>query len=306
MKTLVITDSWDATSDVVINRLGEEAFRLNTDLIRDYVILWDAEGFSISSPSNRTIDLFEIGSVYWRKPFTSLAYDDSTHPERFFYSECRYLVRELYNVARLSGAFALVEEGAERRLGKIRQLLLAKKYFQIPEWKVLLGYDYTATVVKSLSGEQVDEHSVLYTTRIGGNALDPSHVWFTQREIKKTADVTACFVDGRVFAFELRPTNEAIDWRINLTTPEMQQWRPFALTPETVEHIIGFMKDCNLRYGRLDFVLQSSELFFLEVNPNGQWAWLDLNDSVGLISAMVDAIRGFGPYGKHPAPHLIA
>jgi D-alanine-D-alanine ligase-like ATP-grasp enzyme len=52
------------------------------------------------------------------------------------------------------------------------------------------------------------------------------------------------------------------------------------------------MKRCALRFGRLDFVLEDDTLYFLEVNPNGQWAWLDLNDEVGLITAMVNAIQG--------------
>ena len=37
-------------------------------------------------------------------------------------------------------------------------------------------------------------------------------------------------------------------------------------------------------------------MFFLEVNPNGQWAWLDIDDEVGLITAMVEAFVGMVRY----------
>jgi hypothetical protein len=296
MKTLIITDSWDATSDIVIGRLGDDAFRINSDLIRDYSIQWDSDGFTISSPAGKSVSLAEIGSVYWRKPFTSVCYDDVAHPEYFFYSECRYLIRELYNVAVAAGAYALVEQGAERRLGKVRQLLLAKGHFQIPKWGISLGNDYTAppnTIVKSLSGEQVDSDNVLYTTRVDGQLLDPTYVWFTQHAINKSADITVCFVDGRVFAFELVTAGESTDWRKDLDKGK-QHWRPYRLSAHTSTHIDSFMRDCDLKYGRLDFVLDGEELVFLEVNPNGQWAWLDLDDESGLVSAVVEAVCGRG------------
>jgi hypothetical protein len=43
-------------------------------------------------------------------------------------------------------------------------------------------------------------------------------------------------------------------------------------------------------------------MFFLEVNPNGQWAWLDIDDEVGLITAMVEAIRGHGSLPRPSSP----
>jgi hypothetical protein len=44
-----------------------------------------------------------------------------------------------------------------------------------------------------------------------------------------------------------------------------------------------------LRYGRLDFLSSQDELTFLEVNPNGQFGWLDEPDSWPLHRAVLDA-----------------
>jgi hypothetical protein len=276
--------------------MGEKAFRLNTDLIRDYKIKWCASGFEIASPPGRRLNSSEICSVYWRKPFTSLEYSDSSHPDRFFYSEARYLVREMYNFLRRSGIHSLVEEGAERRLGKLGQLQIAEKYFDVPDWRILLGQDYLApeyTVVKSLSGDEVDDDNVLYTTRADYQTLDPSYIWFLQSAIEKASDLTVCFVNGKVFAYELVATPGVTDWRAQLDKPETREWKQVGLRPETIERIRNFMEDCRLQFGRLDFVqTRNGQLFFLEVNPNGQWAWLDLQDSTGLITAMISAIEG--------------
>ena len=73
--------------------------------------------------------------------------------------------------------------------------------------------------------------------------------------------------------------------------PDAQRWRHITLSPDTEDGIRRFMGDCALNFGRLDFAKTDGELFFLEVNPNGQWAWLDSHDRVGPISAMLKAIR---------------
>lgn len=283
------------TSDLVIKRLQDNAFRINTDIIRDYKISLNNSGFTISDPTGRNISSSEIASVYWRKPFSHDAYSDPAHPEYFFYSECRYLIRELYNICVSKGAFPLVEEGAERRLGKIIQLTIAKNYFKVPPWMLQLGFDYTApvqTIAKSLSGEPLDADNVLYTSRIDEQSLDPAHVWFTQAAIERSSDLTVCFVNGEVFAYKLDAIAGVTDWRSILDKQEARAWHLHTLSQSTVESIRKFMKQCKLRYGRLDFVLEDDELYFLEVNPNGQWAWLDLDDKTGLISAMVKAIQG--------------
>lgn len=307
-RTLIVTDSWDATADIVALRLEDKSFRLNSDLIRDYKIQWrGSSDFEISDPTGRSVRSHNVGSIYWRKPFSSDMYLDRRNPEYFFYSECRYLIREIYNVSRAAGAFALIEEGAERRLGKIRQLLLAREHFDVPEWMVTLGSDYTApefTVAKSLSGEQTDAENVLYTTRIDGQDLDPAHVWFTQVAIDKTADVTVCFVQGNIFAFRLATIPGVTDWRATIGSTDTLEWLHFELPASIALGIRNFMAKCDLQFGRLDFVLKEDRFFFLEVNPNGQWAWLDLDDRWGLVTAVVDAVRADGVFATQRRARL--
>ena len=69
-------------------------------------------------------------------------------------------------------------------------------------------------------------------------------------------------------------------------------WDFVELADQFVDSIRCFMIECNLRFGRLDFVTAGEIKYFLEVNPNGQWAWLDLTGKHGLLAAMVAAIEG--------------
>jgi len=47
------------------------------------------------------------------------------------------------------------------------------------------------------------------------------------------------------------------------------------------------MDEAGLAFGRLDFLLKGPTAYFLEVNPNGQWAWLDIDGGQGIFDAVV-------------------
>jgi D-alanine-D-alanine ligase-like ATP-grasp enzyme len=53
------------------------------------------------------------------------------------------------------------------------------------------------------------------------------------------------------------------------------------------------MAELNLEYGALDFVLTPDGRFvFLEINPNGQWLWLDDMLSLGITTAVAEWLSG--------------
>ncbi len=46
------------------------------------------------------------------------------------------------------------------------------------------------------------------------------------------------------------------------------------------------MQDMCLHYGRFDFLQAGNTYYFLEVNPNGEWGWLDPSGDVGIVDAL--------------------
>ena len=50
------------------------------------------------------------------------------------------------------------------------------------------------------------------------------------------------------------------------------------------------MEETGYRFGRFDFIRKDGELWFLELNPNGQWAWLDQDNANGLVTMVAEAI----------------
>ena len=56
---------------------------------------------------------------------------------------------------------------------------------------------------------------------------------------------------------------------------------------------IRFIKSLGLKYGAIDFVMDmDEELFFLEVNPSGDWLWIERQTKLPITRHVVDLIEG--------------
>lgn len=283
---LLLTNSLDGSSDIIC-RLCEElsipCFRLNIDLFAEYRFRWEADGFEIGDPYGRTVRSGEITAAYWRKPH----FPGEAPPPRsgVSVSECEwaeaqvlYLVNEVANWCRSQGVLRLVEPRAERRVGKVLQMLMASRYFDVPKWQTGWGQalETGSRIVKSLDARLIDDGRFLYARSVDPARLDPRFPWLVQDVAPGTHDATVVFVCDECFGFRFdAPRHQGCeDWRKTINTEECI-WSPWAVPQAIAASITSFMGALGLRFGRLDFVVGEGCLWFLEVNPNGQFGWLD-------------------------------
>jgi len=67
------------------------------------------------------------------------------------------------------------------------------------------------------------------------------------------------------------------------------------------------MDDLKLSFGRLDFLLDDEKRYwFCEVNPNGQFAWLDLSGEYGLLQAVINEISPSTEHNPIRQEHILA
>ena len=59
----------------------------------------------------------------------------------------------------------------------------------------------------------------------------------------------------------------------------------------SVEQYKIFMRETGFEFGRFDFLRKEKTLYFLELNPNGQWAWLDLEYKNGIFECIANEIK---------------
>jgi hypothetical protein len=288
MKTLIITNSYDVTTDILMNIIGNEnVFRLNFDLLSDYSIYINRDYFSIKSPQ-KTVYENEISKVYWRKPFNS----SNNSIDEYEFIERKQVVKQIFNILFNQGKAILVDPNKLLSIGKLLQLRIAKEYFNVPEWEMILNHVslFTDCVTKSLSSSKIDNDKILYTTKVQTDELDLSETWHLQEYLEKDKDLTIVFLNGELFAFELDVNLNQTDWRKEqISNPK--NWKYHKLNNKIYNSVQLFMGKLKLNYGRLDFIIYKDEYYFLEVNINGQWAFLDSHNEYGLLSAMSKCIH---------------
>lgn len=284
MKTLILTDSYDATTDILVNYIGsEKIFRFNYDFMGLNKIKISNGKIYLDNGTYKTTNL-EIKKVLWRKPFNH----HNNKYDKYFISEYKYIFREIFNLFRIHKKTILVIPQISNTKGKLVQMEVAKKYFTVPSYELTLNVKTSLNkgVVKSLSSERVGKERVLYTTRTDFEKLSKKYPWFCQEEVISKRDVTIVYVNGKIFSFALKRENDIVDWRKEIFNKN-QIWHKYKLKNEIRSRIVAFMNECELKFGRLDFLEGENELIFLEVNPNGQWAWLDIENKNGLMREMI-------------------
>ena len=66
-------------------------------------------------------------------------------------------------------------------------------------------------------------------------------------------------------------------------------YRQVELPSEIAEFSVGILRHYGLSFGALDFVKnKKEEYYFLELNPNGQWLWLEKMSRYNLVKPFVD------------------
>jgi len=315
--TFIYTNSLDLTVDLLISKIGSEnIFRFNLDLWQEYKIKIDHSQFSIENPAGRCITSSDIAKFYWRRPFMT----QQLYPHRkirpeivYMQEEVSYALRDMVNLAWSKGKLVLVEPMADARIGKLVQLKVASKYFKIPPYKFVSGSAEffekgKSSIVKSLTSKRVNENAVLYTTRVQEDQLDPSAPWLIQDYVNASSDITIVFVRGKMYGFELNRESfldKTVDWREMGPDTATDAWCIHRL-PKSLEHSVAhFMQDLGLHFGRLDMLYANGDYFFLEVNANGEWAWLDFEGKVGLLEKMVEEISPKTPCHSIPIPRAI-
>ena len=273
-------------------------FRFNIDKPDDFAWDFHRDGFLIvDKVSGKELTDKTLTSFYLRKPMYFDYIDVPKHGcmENWRREETNELFKDFYRECQNRGLVALVR-CSNNRYGKLRQLLAAKKYFRVAPWHFFHGelpeeLKQGRWVVKSMTQTMIGKNKAFFVKEVDPDALDLFYPWFVQERIEGEEEVTVVYVDGQTYAANVpRDSFEGEDSRKSILTNPCS-WPRCELSPEEEHAIKGFMEETGYRFGRFDFIRKDGELWFLELNPNGQWAWLDEKNEHGLVSMVADAIK---------------
>ncbi|MGG3562740.1 MvdC/MvdD family ATP grasp protein [Neobacillus rhizosphaerae] len=301
---LIITNSKDLTVDYLIDRYSESAhfFRLNTDCFSDYNFLISNNGSTIKYNDNSLqIDMELCDSLYYRKiSFPSLREYDSKYRNLMQ----REMVTIIEGIAETFGNIGMTRPSFLRRAdNKIVQLKLANELgFNIPDSLIsnsnqeakIFTFNNPTSIVKPISvGRLIDENKVGYIQtnmvnkeqEILGLELSPAYFQSYQ---EKDYEVRLTIINGKPYGVKINSSNN-IDWRkkdskISYSLIEVPQ--------EIVNKCLIMMDSLYIKFAAFDFIVKDGNYFFLELNANGQWLWLEEELNLDISGSIINYLLG--------------
>jgi glutathione synthase/RimK-type ligase-like ATP-grasp enzyme len=310
---LIVSNARDLTTDFVVLELQRRDLayvRLNAeDLPRATV------RFGVEAADDWSIDLFgrriagpEISAGYFRRPGAPEPDKAIAEPAEHSYcaAEWAALLRSLY--PRLGGRWLNSPTAIAQAEDKPGQLILARTLgFDVPETLVTNDLVSLETflqgppaVAKPLRHALLDGdvEKVIFTSRIDkAVARDARAVaaapFILQREIVKQVDLRVTVVGERVFAAAIH-SQESVDAEVDWRQGAGGHLRHEAvhLPGEVAARCIALVKALGLGFGAIDLVLgRDGRHWFLEINPNGQWAWIESRTAQPIAAAIVEELE---------------
>jgi len=323
---LLISNKDDITTDFVVNRLnkiGAEYYRLNTeDLVSSVGInldIGDKNYALIDYKKNQKINLSSIKSVYYRRPgLPELNIGALSVGEvEFINREVTYVLEGIYKI--LNTRFWISPVASIREAeNKIYQLLVARDIgFEIPKSLITTLPDKAEAFLKGLRGDCIikpirngkvndpRKPMIVFTRLITDDDIRLLYgvnkcPTYLQSNIEKAADVRVTVVGKRVFPAKIHSQEfqeTMIDWRKGEN--EKIRHDRIELPPEIVDKCIKLTERLGLHFGAIDFVLDKGMRYvFLEINPNGQWGWIEKRLGYDISGEIVDLLlKGGQTYG---------
>ena len=239
-------------------------------------------------------------AIYYRKPSPEDLdgiIDNKYQP--FAHKEAHSLIE---GIVEAFGGICLTKPSIMRPAGnKIFQARIATDIgFELP--KYLMSNDAVKvhelktqkTIVKPLAVGVIQDDRTkefvqtnLLDETISLETLKYSPAYF-QHYMKKDYECRATFIDKSAYIVKIDSEND-VDWRkldnqISYSVCEM---------PESIyDKCLQFMERCNMVFGCFDFIICENNWYFLEMNVNGQWAWLEFETGLDISGGIVRYLSG--------------
>lgn len=314
---LLVTSRQDLTADLLVTRLqkrGINYLRLNCeDFPTRFGLSWTPkDGGRMASTNREEICLSNIKSAWFRRtPPPLLPIEIQSEGIRHFVaSEVGSFLEGLWNTT----TSFWVNRPSKVRCGenKLIQLQIARSLnLAIPETLVTndpvlvrkFASGRKSVIAKSLA-VGVLEHagsrwSICSQDLLEDELLDDHSIQaapiIIQERVKKLAEVRVTIVGGRLFSTKIileGGGNDVPDW--HEVNDSLVKYERHKIPPALSAICLQMVRTLGLVYSALDFILTpTGEYVFLEINPSGQWGWIEQETEYSITDELVNVlVRG--------------
>jgi glutathione synthase/RimK-type ligase-like ATP-grasp enzyme len=309
---LIVTERGDLTADFLVLELearGAEFLRLNTEDYPTQVnLVWSPDGAHLAL-GGRTIDLADVDAVWYRRPRLPQLPSDYSEEEAAWASREAY--EALQGLWRTLTARWVNHPDANRRAEcKPDQLCVARGLglaipptliTNVPARLTAFLERHPSVICKPLLDGLVprgEDQQLFFTSEIEAGAPTVEALgnepYLFQGLVEKELDVRVTVIGTEVFAVGIESQaveDTRIDWRRG--AERGLPHRVLELPNETRKGCLALCRHYGLEFGAIDLALGPDGGYtFFEINPNGQWAWLERETGLPLRSRLADLLVG--------------
>jgi glutathione synthase/RimK-type ligase-like ATP-grasp enzyme len=295
---IIVTDELDPHADrliLVLRAMGEEPLRIHPadfPAHSSLSLLLSQNHWSGSiQTQTHTIELEDIRSIWWRKPAAyQIPEDLSPDEQNFVRKELDHTLQGLWNSL---DCYWMSHPTAIRfASSKPYQLQLATRLgLAVPRTLITMDPEQVRDfyeqchgniVYKVLSNPQVAAKAqrAVYTTPITAAQLDVIETVRAtpcqfQEYIPKKLELRVTIIGDDIFTAEIHSQEHErtkFDWRhYDVTIPVKRGQLPDRIA----QQCFSLTKHYGLNFGTIDLIVTPEDQYvFLEINPNGQWMWV--------------------------------
>ncbi len=312
---LIITNQKDYTTDYLILELKRMNFayvRFNTEDFPNKVkVKWTIDDNGIDGYflfRDKTINFRDIRSIWYRRPVAPVVHSDVVEFRSLCVDECKDVLGGILRA--LDVIWVSHPDRIYAAEYKLNQLKVAHD----------LGFEIPNSIVTSLPEEAekfFGKHNKIAIKPIRRgrflnndklklvycNLLNKSHMeqvelikycpTYFQKYVPKQVEIRATVFGEKVFFVELESqaqTTSEVDWRrAGINVHHSPHNPPNWLS----EKCVNLVKTLGLSFGAIDLILTpEGKYVFLEINPNGQWAWMEQLMGMPMRKALISLLTG--------------
>jgi hypothetical protein len=307
---LIVTSRADYTADWLILELqkrGTPFVRFNTEDFPDSASLrWSSDGATALTLGARELDLASISAVWYRRPGVPLV--DTADPVAVWAAgETREALDGLWKTLEAlwvnhpdRNRLAECKPEQLRRAADLGFTVPASIVTNDPEAAAAFASEQPDGVVcKPLRSGRVSNGTtskLFFTTLLNASALaalgeiGPEPYLF-QAFVPKRYDVRVTVIGHDSFAARIESQSDPearVDWRRG--DPRRLRHEVEELSPEVGAQCVELVASYGLRFGAIDLAATGEGYVFFEINPNGQWAWLEQVVNLPLRARLADLL----------------
>jgi hypothetical protein len=311
VEILIVSDKLDFTTDYVcleLDRREANYLRINRDEFADYSISFNIDSTNLTINQNNKVSCItqpNLRSIYFRAPIYLRDIYQPKIPvkEQLYRSQWSAFLRNLviYNKCLwINNPIATFK--AENKLLQLKYAQMASLtcpttlVANICPPEIEEDSDYIVKSIDTAVLRIKGKEAFVYSNKVKGHELKTARLSIApviiQDYIQPKIDLRVTVIGDSIYPVKILANGHGIegDWRQKKDV----QFIECELPKEILKSCIELTKSLGLCFGGIDLISSDEKIYFIEINPTGEWGWLVQTAHLPIQKTVCDYLeRGF-------------